>query len=76
MREAVAQIEALADRRADLLTAAAGTILGGYLSSPGTTHPNAVYAVALLILAGADVDNLVEHLDRTRGQTRDGLHGR
>jgi hypothetical protein len=51
---------------ADLLAAAPGTILGSYLSSPGTTHPNAVYAVALLVLVGADVDLIVEHVDRAR----------
>jgi hypothetical protein len=58
--------KALASGRGDLLAAAAGSILGGYLSRPGTTHPSAVYAVALLVLAGADVDLIVEHVDRAR----------
>jgi len=53
----------------DLLVAAAGSTLGGYLSSPGTTHPN---AVALLVLAGADVDLIVGHVDRARQKADDG----
>ena len=72
MREAVEQLQALAGGRADLLAAAAGSILGGYLSSPGTTHPNAVYAVALLVLAGADIDHIVEHVDGARARSQDG----
>ena len=72
MREAVAQLAALAAGRADLLAAAAGSILGGYLSRPGSTHPQAVYSVALLVLAGADVDLIVEHVDRAREKSRDG----
>ena len=66
LREAVAELEALAAGRADLLAVAAGSILGGYLSRPGMSHPQAVYAVALLVLAGADVDLIVEHVDRAR----------
>jgi hypothetical protein len=58
--------------RADLLAAAAGSILGGYLSKPGMSHPQAVYAVALLVLAGADVDVIVEHVDRARARAQDG----
>jgi hypothetical protein len=33
------------------------------LRPPGSTHPQALYAVALLVLAGADVDCIVEHVD-------------
>lgn len=40
--------------------------LGSYLSRPGSTHPQMVYAVALLVLAGADVDAIVEHVDLAR----------
>ena len=72
MREAGAQLEAMADGRADLLAAAAGSILGGYLSRPGSTHPQALYAAALLVLAGADVDRIVEHVDRARRLSADG----
>ena len=62
----------MASGRGDLLAGAAGTILGGYLSSPGMTHPQMVYAVALLVIAGADVDLIVEHVDRARSRSRDG----
>ena len=72
MWEAVEQLEAMANGRADLLAAAAGSILGGYLSRPGSTHPQALYAVALLVLAGADVDRIVEHVDGARGLSQDG----
>ena len=50
VREAVAQFDAMAGGRADLLAAAAGSILGGYLSRPGSTHPQALYAVAVVVL--------------------------
>lgn len=73
MREAVDQLKALAAGRADLLAAAAGQILGGYLSRPGSTHPQALYAVALLVLAGADVHLIVEHVDRARQRSSDGF---
>jgi hypothetical protein len=76
MRKAVEQLEALAGGRADLLAAAAGSILGGYLSRPGSTHPQAVYSVALLVLAGADVDLIVEHVDRARTRSEDGFQPR
>ena len=45
----------MADGRRNLLAVAAGSILGGYLSRPGSPHPQAVYSVVLLVLAGADV---------------------
>lgn len=76
LREAVAELEELAGGRADVLAAAAGSILGGYLSRPGMSNPQAVYAVALLVLAGADVDLIVEHVDRAREMSTDGFHGR
>ena len=47
LREAVAQLEAMAGGRADLLAGAAGSILGSYLARPGSTHPQMVHAVAL-----------------------------
>ena len=72
LREAVAELQELAAGRADLLAAAAGSILGGYLSHPGMSHPQAVYAMALLVLAGADVDLIVEHVDRARARADDG----
>ena len=72
----MAELEQLAAGRADLLAAAAGSILGGYLSHPGSTHPQALYAVALLVLAGADVDLIVEHVDQARVRSRDGYRRR
>ena len=71
MRDAVAQLEAMAGGRADLLAAAAGSILGSYLSRPGSMHPQAVYSVALLVLAGADVDLIVEQVDRARERSQE-----
>jgi hypothetical protein len=72
LREAVAELEELAAGRGDLLAAAAGSIPGGYLSRPGMSHPQAVYAAALLVLAGADVDHIVEQVDLARARSRDG----
>ena len=76
MSEAVAQLDEMASGRADLLAAAAGSILGGYLSRPGSTHSQALYAVALLVLAGADVDLIVERVDRARRRSEDGYQPR
>lgn len=73
---AVAQLEAMAGSRTDRLAAAAGSILGSYLSRPGSTHPQAVYSVALLVLAGADVEHVVEHVDRARRKSQDGYSRR
>ena len=76
LHDAVQELVAMADGRADLLAAAAGQILGSYLNRPGSTHPQAVYAVALLVLAGADVERIVEHVDRARGISHDGYQSR
>ena len=74
--DAVAQLEAMAAGRADLLDAAAGQILGSFLSRPGSTHPRMVYAVALLVLAGADTERIAAHVDRARELSRDGYQRR
>ena len=76
LRDAVAELKTKAGGRADLLAAAAGSILGSYLSRPGSTHPQAVYSVALLVLAGADVDLIVEQVDRARARSKDGYRPR
>jgi hypothetical protein len=39
-------------------------------------HPQAVYAVALLVLAGADMDLFVEHVDRARASSDEGNFSR
>lgn len=64
--EAVADLRAIADGRTDLLAMAAGSVLGGYLGAPRTTHPVDVYAAGLLILAGADPSKIVAHVDDVR----------
>ena len=64
--EAVADLRAIADGRADLLALAAGSVLGGYLGDPCATHPVDVYAAGLLILAGADPAQIVAHVDDVR----------
>ncbi|MEA2489633.1 MAG: hypothetical protein QOH21_1425 [Acidobacteriota bacterium] len=76
LREAVAELEAMATGRADLLAGAAGQILGGYLSKPGMTQPQMVYAVALLVLAGADGDLIVGYVDNARQRSMDGFRPR
>jgi hypothetical protein len=76
MEDAVEQLKTLAAGRADLLAGAAGQMLGGYLSRPGSTHPQMVYAVALLVIAGADVDRIVEHVDRARQRSAEGYRRR
>lgn len=64
--EAVAHLRAIADGRRDLLAVAAGSVLGGYLGAPRSTHPADVYAADLLILAGADPSQIVAHVDDVR----------
>ena len=76
LRMGADELEAMAEGRDDLLAAAAGSILGSYLSRPGSTHPQAVYSVALLVLAGADVERIVEYVDRARQRSRDGYRPR
>ena len=66
----------MAGDRVDLLAGAAGSILGGYLSRPGMSHPQMVYAAALLVMAGADVDLIVEHVDWARERSSDGYSRR
>jgi hypothetical protein len=36
------------------------------------SHPQAVYAVAQLVLAGADVDLIVGYVDKARARSMDG----
>lgn len=64
--EAVVDLRAIADGRTDLLATAAGSVLGGYLGAPCSTHPVDVYAAGLLILAGADPAKIVAHVDDVR----------
>jgi hypothetical protein len=64
--EAVADLRRIAGGRTDLLAVAAGSVLGGYLGAPTTSHPQDVYAAGLLILAGADPARIVAHVDDVR----------
>jgi hypothetical protein len=73
--DAVAELPGLAHGRADLLARAAGHLLGWYLGRPGTTDPSAVYAAALLLLAGADPDLTVEHTEAIRLRVQAPSHG-
>ena len=41
-----------------------------------TIHTQALHAAALLVLAGADVDRIVELADRARDRSRDGYQRR
>jgi len=66
----------MANARADLLATAVGSILGSYLNRPGSTHPQAVYSVALLVVAGAVVNLFVEHVDGARQLAQDGFRPR
>lgn len=58
---AVEHLRTIACGRTDLMAHAAGTMLRSYLGSPGTHHPSSVYAVGLLVMAGADPSAFVGH---------------
>jgi len=64
--EAVADSQNNRRGRTDLLAVAAGSVLGGYLGAPGSTHPADVYAAGLLILTGADPERIAAHVDDVR----------
>ena len=69
-REAVLQLRALADGRADLLAIAAGGLLGSYLARATVTDPRLVRAAALLVEAGADPSRTVRETDEIRCRVR------
>lgn len=64
--QALSDLREIAGGRRDLMAAAAGSILGGYLGEPGTCNPVDIYSAGLLILAGADPDKIVAHVDDIR----------
>jgi hypothetical protein len=63
---AVEELRSLAGDRVDLLAKAAGLHLGGYLANPATEHPAIPYAAALLVLAGADPEQVASSADTAR----------
>lgn len=73
--EAIADLRRIAGGRRDLMAAAAGSILGGYLGEPGTCNPVDVYSAGLLILAGADPDCIVAHVDDIRAAVQAPRYG-
>lgn len=66
VHEAIENLREIANGRTDLMTSAAGSILGGYLGEPGMSNPVDVYAAGLLILAGVDADSIVAQVDDIR----------
>jgi hypothetical protein len=62
----IAELRAIALGRADLLAIAAGNHLGGYLASPGMSHPATVTIAGYLIQAGADPQTITAEVDRVR----------
>lgn len=64
-QQAMDELREIAERRSDLLSIAAGRILGGSLSSC-TDHPAFILAAEYLTPAGADHDALVALTDEFR----------
>lgn len=73
--DAIADLREIAGGRRDLMAAAAGSILGGYLGEPGVSNPVDVYSAGLLILAGADPDQIVEQVDDVRAVVQASRYG-
>lgn len=73
--DAIADLRDIAAGRRDLMASAAGSILGGYLGGPGTCNPVDVYSAGLLILAGADPDEIVAHVDDIRAAVQAPRYG-
>jgi hypothetical protein len=72
---AVVELRELAEGRADLLAAAAGSQIGTYLASPRTTDPHRLLAGALLVMAGADSDLIEDAVESVRRWTGSLAHG-
>jgi hypothetical protein len=64
--EIIAELRAIANGRADLLARAAATHLGGWLASPGMSHPAEVSIAGYLVQAGADPQDITAHVDQVR----------
>ena len=73
--DAVTELKFLAQGRADLLAEAAGGLLGAWLASPGTQHPNRVRGAWPLIAAGADPTAIARWTDEARAQMQQSTHG-
>ena len=63
---AVRRLEAIGDARTDLLTKAAATILRNALLDPTTHHRSDLLAAALIVMAGADTEEIRDQ--HIRGQ--------
>ena len=56
--EAADELDAISEERTELLSTAAGTILHNFLADPLSTHPTNLMAVGLLLVAGADSEDV------------------
>lgn len=73
--EIIAELRKLASGRADLLASAAAGHLGGYLATPGMSHPATVTIAGYLVQAGADPETIATEVDRIRKNATTSAYG-